>query len=89
MRNAFRIFRRDMKRLLRNPAAILVLIGVSMYQRIVIYTRLFRERWSNNCILSSLWDGTCTGDAAYNPTLGCAFGTDAILFAVGGAFRGR
>lgn len=20
-----------------------------MYQRIVIYTRLFRERWSNNC----------------------------------------
>ncbi len=54
-----------------------------MYQRIVIYTRLFRERWSNNCILSSLWDGTCTGDAACNPTLGCAFGTDAILFAVG------
>ena len=52
-----------------------------MYQRIVIYTRLFRERWSNNCILSSLWDGTCTGDAACNPTLGCAFGTDAILFA--------
>ena len=89
MRNAFRIFRRDMKRLLRNPAAILVLIGVSMYQRIVIYTRLFRERWSNNCILSSLWDGTCTGDAACNPTLGCAFGTDAILFAVGGACRGR
>ena len=30
MRNAFRIFRRDMKRLLRNPAAILVLIGVSI-----------------------------------------------------------
>lgn len=28
-----------------------------MYQRIVIYTRLFRERWSNNCTLSSLWDG--------------------------------
>ena len=28
-----------------------------MYQRIVIYTRLFRERWSNKCILSSLWDG--------------------------------
>ena len=25
-----------------------------MYQRIVIYTRLFRERWSNNFILSSL-----------------------------------
>ena len=43
-----------------------------MYQRIVIYTRLFRERWFNNCILSSLWDGTCTGDAACNPTLGCA-----------------
>ena len=42
-----------------------------MYQRIVIYTRLFRERWSNKCILSSLWDGTCTGDAACNPTLGC------------------
>lgn len=64
-------------------------IYVPMYQRIVIYTRLFRERWSNNCILSSLWDGTCTGDAACNPTLGCAFGTDAILFAVGGACRGR
>ena len=30
MRNAFRIFRRDMRRLLRNPAAILVLIGVSI-----------------------------------------------------------
>ena len=60
-----------------------------MYQRIDIYTRLFRERWSNNCILSSLWDGTCTGDAACNPTLGCAFGTDAILFAVGGARHGR
>ena len=30
MRNAFRIFRRDMKRLLRNPAAMLVLIGVSI-----------------------------------------------------------
>ena len=30
MRNAFRIFHRDMKRLLRNPAAILVLIGVSI-----------------------------------------------------------
>ena len=30
MRTAFRIFRRDMKRLLRNPAAILVLIGVSI-----------------------------------------------------------
>ena len=51
-----------------------------MYQRIVIYTCLFRERWSNNCILSSLRDGTCTGDAACNPTLGGAFGTDAILF---------
>lgn len=60
-----------------------------MYQRIVIYTRLFRERWSTNCILSSLWDDTCTGDAACNPTLGCAFGTDAILFAVGGACHGR
>ena len=30
MRNAFRIFRRDMRRLLRNPAALLVLIGVSI-----------------------------------------------------------
>lgn len=39
-----------------------------MYQRIVIYTRLFRERWSNNCTLSSFWDGACTGDAACNPT---------------------
>lgn len=28
MRNAFRIFRRDMKRLLRSPAAVLVMIGV-------------------------------------------------------------
>lgn len=60
-----------------------------MYQRIVIYTRLFRERWSNNCILSSLWDGICTGDAACNPTLGCAFGTGAILFAAGGVRHGR
>ena len=30
MRNAFRIFRRDMGRLLRNPAALLVIIGVSI-----------------------------------------------------------
>ena len=60
-----------------------------MYQRIVIYTRLFRERWSNKCTLSSLWDGTCTGDAACSPTLGCAFGADAILFAVEGACHGR
>ena len=30
MRNAFRIFRRDMRRLLRNPAALLVIIGVSI-----------------------------------------------------------
>lgn len=30
MKNAFRIFRRDMKRLLRNPAAMLVLIGVTI-----------------------------------------------------------
>lgn len=60
-----------------------------MYQRIVIYTRLFRERWSNNCIPSSPWDGTCTGDAACNPTLGRAFGADAIFFAVGGACHGR
>lgn len=28
MRNAFRIFRRDMKRLLCSPAAMLVMIGV-------------------------------------------------------------
>ena len=28
MKNAFRIFRRDMKRLLRSPAAVLVMIGV-------------------------------------------------------------
>ena len=60
-----------------------------MYQRIVIYTRLFRERWSNNCIPSSPWDGTCTGDAARNPALGCALGADAIFFAVGGACHGR
>ena len=30
MKNAFRIFRRDMKRLLRSPAAVLVMIGVCM-----------------------------------------------------------
>ena len=30
MRNAFRIFRRDLKRILRNPAALLVIIGVSI-----------------------------------------------------------
>lgn len=30
MRNAFRIFRRDMGRLLCNPAALLVIIGVSI-----------------------------------------------------------
>ena len=30
MRSAFRIFRRDMGRLLRNPAALLVIIGVSI-----------------------------------------------------------
>lgn len=30
MRNAFRIFRRDLGRLLRNPAALLVIIGVSI-----------------------------------------------------------
>lgn len=60
-----------------------------MYQRIVIYTRLFRERWSNNCILSSLWDGTCTEGAAQGRVAGRVTGTDAILFAVGGARHGR
>ena len=30
MRNAFRIFCRDLKRILRNPAALLVIIGVSI-----------------------------------------------------------
>ena len=60
-----------------------------MSQRIVIYTCLFRERWSNNCILSSLRDGSCTGAAACSPTLGGAFGTDAVLFAVGGVRHGR
>ena len=60
-----------------------------MYQRIVIYTRLFRERWSNNCILSSLWDGICTEGAAQGRVAGRVTGAGAILFAVGEACHGR
>ena len=50
-----------------------------MYQRIVIYTRCSASVVQQLHPLFSL-GCTCTGDAACNPTLGCAFGTDAILF---------
>ena len=58
-----------------------------MYQRIVEFTRMFRERWSANASLSSallLADAPSTADAAGNPTLGCVGGREGIRFLLTG-----
>ena len=51
-----------------------------MYQRIVEFTRTFRERWNSNNIVSLSMDAISTADAASNPTICCVFGRDGILF---------
>lgn len=57
-----------------------------MYQRIVEFTRTFRERWISNNIVSLSMDAISTADAASNPTICCVFGRGGIFFAVEPAF---
>lgn len=51
-----------------------------MYQRIITFTRMFRERWTTPQTVSSLSDGTFTADAAVYPTSGGVLGRGAICF---------
>ena len=60
-------------------------IGVSMYQRIITYTRMFRERWMTPDSIVFHADGISTADAAVNPTLGGVHGRGAICFCTAGA----
>ena len=51
-----------------------------MYQRIITFTRMFRERWAANSTVFSHADGIFTADAAVYPTLGGVLGRGAIRF---------
>ncbi len=51
-----------------------------MYQRIITFTRMFRERWTTPFIVSSPMDGISTADAAVYPTSGGVLGRGAICF---------
>ena len=56
-----------------------------MYQRIITYTRMFRERWMTPDSIVFHADGISTADAAVNPTLGGVHGRGAICFCTAGA----
>lgn len=51
-----------------------------MYQRIVEFTRLFRERWNSRKYVSLSVDAIPTVDVASNPTICCVFGRGGIFF---------
>lgn len=51
-----------------------------MYQRIITFTRMFRERWATLETVFSPLDGIFTADAAVYPTLGGVLGRGAICF---------
>jgi len=55
-----------------------------MHQRIITYTRMFRERWMAPNGIVSYADGISTADAAVNPTPGGVLGRGAICFCVVG-----